>query len=481
MSIELTQLYKSLSDTQQTELFEQFRNAPKMLLLFRLLQQETLLNTNKAINTIYQQELSEGTEREVLTNRFYKLREKAKTALLDSAQKHPTFLCVEEQNLHQAFFLINQQDFRGAIQTLSALEDDYQARELYELLPNVYDLILLGLSSLEPIPKDLFKVYVDKKAKSLELKSVLEQLLSHHFQIFLDMEQYLPLIKKTNQLAKKYKSVRFELLHRYLALRFGIYKEKMPESVSKTIPNHFRAFYKLAQTHPNTPLFTLATNNRAHSELTIAWLEIIHYYFENNALKIRQLLPPFAKNTELIYFVRSETDLKNMILIAMQYKCYPEAHIFIQLLKDFQGAQSEAETGMPFYCLEVLTYVHQYPNHQPEQPLEYIKNIFSKISKNPKIIANAYEDLGNFCLLHRQYKYAEQCLKHPINIQHKKEHNLPAHNLEILQAAKNMDKNELENIHYRLQKILEMQNMERSRLETYKVLSHIAECILKGI
>lgn len=479
MSIEFTQLYKSLSDTQQTELFEQFQNAPKMLLLFGVLKNEPLLNTNKAINIIYQHELSEGIEREVLTNRFYKLREKAQDAILETIQSHPTFMCAEEQTLNHAFFLINQKQYKHAIEILMGLETTCWARELYELLPNVYDLLLLAVTGLEPVEKEVVSGYLQKKAHSLELKSVLETFLAHHFQIFLDMEQYLLLVAKNQQLVKKYKSPRFELLHRYLALRFGIYKEKVPESVGKTIPNHFRTFYKLAQAHPNTPLFTLASNNRSHSELTIAWLEIVYYYFENKETKIRQLLPPFAKNSELIYFVKSETDLKNMILIAMQYKCYPEAHIFIQLLKDFQGAQSETETGMPFYCLEVLTYVHQYPNNQPEQPLEYIKNIFSKISKNPKIIANAYEDLGNFCLLHRQYKHAEQCLKHPVNIQHKKEHNLPAHNLEMLQAAKNMDKSELENIHYRLQKILEIQNMNRSLLETYKVLSHIAECILK--
>ena len=156
MNLELTQLYRSLNHAQLASLLESYQDAPKMLTLLELLKQQGLANTNKAVSHIYKNELID-TDRTMLNNRFYKLRQKLRDSLLPFLKEEQAGLLPEEQELICVRSLLDNNQFSLAASRLSKLEEHCWAQNIFELLDaNNANLIFIEhLECLLQIAEDI--------------------------------------------------------------------------------------------------------------------------------------------------------------------------------------------------------------------------------------------------------------------------------------------------------------------------------------
>jgi hypothetical protein len=480
MSLELTQLYKNLSQRQKDELVLGFKNAPKMLLLLDLLQNSAFLNTKKAIDIIYQQEIQEKVSREVLSNRFYKLWEKLKTVILEDAKQSPFFICEEDKQLNHARFLISKKQFALAIEYLIPLEKSCWEKNYFEFLPSIYDSFMNAIVGIEPVNTSQLKTYFELKQKAIELKNSLDEVTALHYETFLDIANFELVTKKIRAITKKYNYPRFEFIYYYLNLGYGVFLGFSKQTANPNIAKNFQKFKAIKQAYPNLPLFKIFAHYRTKLEIKISVLEIGYWYVQQKTNRVAKLLTDFTKQADLIYFL-PEASIRNLLTISIYNNNPTEALFFINLLKSFQEAQYDKDSDMPFYAYELLFFIKQYPKHKPSNPKLWICELDKKIAQNPNLLDWVYIDVIIFSILYDEFDLAKKYLEAPKMLKYFERVKFPFSATELLEAAQQKDKNRLLEFENKLQNILQKGDLERAILEYCKDLAEVTRVVLERI
>ena len=161
MNKEVKYLIDALSAKQKKQLKKDFENAPKMLVYINLLENNKTISTYKAINHIYELDIDD-IDNTILTNRFYKLRQKLRIQLLEYSKNNATWIISEEQELIQLRFLVLQNKYTLALKRLQSLEKKCWEKNIFEILPEILSLILRCLHAFTHIDTKDYQLYLEK-------------------------------------------------------------------------------------------------------------------------------------------------------------------------------------------------------------------------------------------------------------------------------------------------------------------------------
>ena len=149
MNEELFLLFCEMNSASRTVLNHAFSRSPKMLQLINFLEtSKTAFKTPKAIHVVYSEEL-DTVEYSKLINRFYKLRQQLIEWLYHYLKKTENYSSKEEQSLNFIRYLVNENQFKTALDKALKLEKYCRKLNLFELLPGVLNMIIYARQCLQ--------------------------------------------------------------------------------------------------------------------------------------------------------------------------------------------------------------------------------------------------------------------------------------------------------------------------------------------
>ena len=403
------------------------------------MQEQGLSNTNKAVSYIYGEEMADS-DRATLNNRFYKLRQKLKASLLLYLKEEAIELLPEEEELAFIRTLLNNNQFSLAFSRLSLLEQQCWTHNIFELLPQVLDLCVRAIISIEPLDKAQLQSYLDKKNLSSQLSQTLDFILNWKYQMHLDIMDYPKMMQQIRQKIKPYKIYpRFNLLYHYVGFSTGIFWESKQNEFKSTLSRHFNQFNQLRTAHPNLPLLYTDLEHRKKLEMKAFAQEVVYWYLKGSFDKVRTALA-LLEGPNYSLDLLAESEMHNLILISIQAASYPIAEKVIAALETFQKTQYDHDSDIPYYCFQMLLYCKAYPNIKIKEPLTWIRKVEARLEKDSPVAAWVYEGLAQFYILNQAWDKATKILKHPTNLAFFKEFDIPIYTEQLVGILKRKNK-----------------------------------------
>lgn len=416
MNQEIKHLYEGLDQLHRKNIRTFFQQSPKMLLYIDLLEQEQQLNTNKAVNFIYEEELKD-TPRNILINRFYKLRKKIRLWLLKKMKNSPICLTIEEQELAFLRLMVIKNEHVYALEHLKILEEKCWENNIFELLPEVIQLIFRSMHASQVPNKDEQEQYLSKLQEAIELKHHLQNLNYYINYLYANIQDYSNVVETIRRKLKKLKQYpRFTMLYHFIAFSSGVFREDLVQTTSNAMTRHLNQFNQYKATYPNMPVSDFEPFHREKMDIHFCMKEAVFWYYKQKpkksyaAIKKRkQMLQDYPN----IHLRTSSAELHNLIYFCLNAEAYDDALEYIAQLKDYQTSNVVKNLDSPYFIYEMFVYVNSFPLNQYPSPLELIAQVSQFLVTAEQDSAWIYGTLAEFCILYGQFDQAQKALEQP--------------------------------------------------------------------
>lgn len=379
MNIEIIKLYKQLTVEMRQHLLEISNNSPKMGIFWQILDTQNFKNTNKAIAQIYAQEILEKVDKDLLLNRFYKLREKAKSLILDCFKNGHISFSAPEKELKFISFLISNKQFKEAKEHLLVLEKKYWEENIFELLPEVYRKFLKIEVNCMPIDNSKIQAYFEKRNIALRLREDLEFFLDSTYMSCIKGEKYY-FLKMLKMLKKLENYPRFKLIYYYMSLRSAVISDAKNNTATSATKRYFNNFFKLLGQNLKIPVLNVLEDSSAIITRLLE-LELSFWCTSNNVFQIKQVLARILEHHNYCEDA-PESRLLNLCQNTLRANFFEYAHIFIHKLKVFQDIQyNHHKPAIYWKYFELEWYCKQYPSVKPPNIIEYMEVFLAEIEE----------------------------------------------------------------------------------------------------
>lgn len=433
MNQEMKHLYEGLSTEKKQQLKVTFEQSPKMLQYIHLLDKQGFVSTPKAISIIYQEE-QEKIQDKVLINRFYKLRSKLHLHLLDQMKQHPNSQTKEEKELAFLRLLVIKNEHAYALKKLKVLEQKCWEDNLFELLPEVIELINSALHGHQPNNIEAITTYFQKAELANELLYNLQKFKNYivSFRTTYEIESCIPdfvevyqtTINKMRRKATSLKDYpRFSLIYHYVAFSIGCQIGPNTAFIGNILVRHINKLKKLLADHPNMPMDVYIPNHRVFNLDFIYHQEAMLWYHKDKSKKSYQCL---LKSKQLrqdhpeVYIKTFNGTLHNAILCCLGAKQYNMAFDYLEEIKEFQLTNTSTYADIPYFVYEAIIYIGCFPHKKHPSPIQLIEQLGIYTKQMSASSAWIYDVVGSFCLLYQQLEQSKYFLEQPALVEYYK-------------------------------------------------------------
>jgi hypothetical protein len=437
-------LYTELPATNKKQVYLDFEQSPKMLLYLELLENVKTVSTQKAIATIYKEE-REDIEDKVLINRFYKLRSKLHLHLLGQMKDHPNSLTKEEKELIFLRLLVLKNEHYAALKQLKVLEKKCWEDNLFELLPEVINLIKSSMHAHQPNNEEILD-YLEKAELAAELlynlqkfQNYIASFSAHYYTLNNEislLDYYKSVINKMRRKANAFKEFpRFSLLYHYTAFCIGCQLGEVTSVISNILSRHLNKLRQLMDAYPEMPMDLYGPNHRMFN-LDLTYLqESMYWYSKQDAKKSYACIlksKGLRMDNSTVYFRTTEGTLNNIVLCCIASKKHEVTLEYIEMIKEFQIINDSIEADIPYFIYESINYLGLYPSIQHPKPKELIRTCERFLEKGGVETDWMREVVAGFCLLYGFPKEGKVFLEEQQDLESNEMKNLGASLLDLV-------------------------------------------------
>lgn len=349
MNEELFSLFEEINPESRNTLEHSFKNSPKMLRLIEYLKTANAqFKTPKAINFIYEEELEE-VDYNTLINRFYKLRQQLLEWLYHYLKKTENYTSEEEQTLNFIRYLVNQNQFKDALDKSLKLETHCRKMNLFELLPSILHLIIYCKQCVFSGDNEAFAKEEVRLLEAMDWHQKLQK-LQYYYQISYKattLETYQESMAMIRKMISPYKDLpRFAFIYHYVAFNRGCMIASNIQQSSNALIRHLNAIEKILEDYPQMPL-VFATANHTKMMTFKLWILKAIFYFQKN--KYDKAVGAIVQQERLkkanpnISFPTSEAELRNTLNIYLANQQYDEALKKLDELGEFHKKHEQLD------------------------------------------------------------------------------------------------------------------------------------------
>ena len=367
MNEELYSLFKELNPETKNALDFVFKDAPKMLLLIDFLKSiEAPFRTQKAIHHLYADEL-ETVEFNTLVNRYHKLRQPLIEWLYHFFKKTGNFSSKDEQELDFLKYLVSKNQYLSTLQRGEALEERCWKLHLYELLPELLQLLIFCQQALYYKHLDI-RPAEERLERALAYYFKLKQLQSLFLSGYSRTEEsdYLQILNKIRKcIGADKKNPRFQLIYHYTAFSRGIMVSNMIRKAPHVLTRHLNLVEKIRKESPELPFVFMSLPRAKSMHNSLLALKSIFHFLTSNFKEAGQAVieqDQLKKNNPNIEFPESEGGLRNSIRILIGAELFDLAWKKTLELELFYE-KNEFEDKKPTLLFEQsMIHFLQFPN-----------------------------------------------------------------------------------------------------------------------
>lgn len=425
MNKKIRHLYEELSAADKMQLLENFAQSPKMLRYIQLLNTEKIISTPKAIQAIYKEEQAK-IENTVLTNRFYKLRQVLHLHLLESLKYQLKSITEEQIELNFIKLLLVKNDHAYALEKGKKLEQRCWDQNLFELLPELINSIILALHSYDSHNIAEMKQYVEKLEVANTLQYTFYELsnmvnsfrlkyISGHNNEELSTH-YLSILTKIRRKITPLKAYpRFKLIYHYLGFSIGSLLQLTVSTTSNILTRHLNQLEQLLSDFPDIPILTYQPNHRIYNSVDLALKKAIFWYQKAKSKKSYKAIlemEQLRQQQQDIYIPITTNNLYNIVLCCLGAKEYEAALQYTQEIKEHQLQNAAIKTEFPYHVYELLAYTGLYPKKKHPAPEKLMLATEAFLQQGDEKHTWIYEVLGTFAMLYGFLKKSKMLLEH---------------------------------------------------------------------
>lgn len=381
MNEELFSLFEEINPESRNTLEHSFKNSPKMLRLIEFLKTANAqFKTPKAINHIYEEELEE-VDYNTLINRFYKLRQQLLEWLYHYLKKTENYTSDEEQTLNFIRYLVNQNQFKDALDRALKLEVHCRKLNLFELLPSILHLIIYCKQCVFSGDNEAFAAEEGRLLEAMDWHQKLQK-LQYYYQISYKartLETYQEAMTTIRKLISPYKDLpRFAFIYHYLAFNRGCMIASNVEQSSNALIRHLNTIEKILEDYPQMPL-VFATAHHTKMMTFRLWILKAIFYFQKNkydkaaaAIVQQERLKKAHPN---ISFPTSEAELRNTLSIYIANQQYEDAFRKLDELIEFNKKHEQLDR-MDFALADKANiFFFQFPKGNAQEREELLQQV----------------------------------------------------------------------------------------------------------
>jgi hypothetical protein len=458
-------LYAELPIANKKQTYLDFEQSPKMLLFLNLLENVNILSTQKAISTIYKEEIK-TTEYKVLINRFYKLRSKLHLHLLDQIKDNPYLLTKEEKELTFLRLLVIKNEYNDDVKRLKILEQKCWNDNLFELLPEIINLIKISMHEYQPNNNEILD-YIEKAELAAELFFILQKFQNyiadfsvhnyHRTNAKTTIEDYHTVMNKMRRKSKKFKNFpRLNLIYHYAGFCIGCQIEMVTTTTSNVLSRHLNKLKELLGIYPDMPVDLYIPNHRLFNLHFVYLKEAIYWYYKQESKKSYACILQ-SKNIRInnpqTYFRTSKGVLNNVIICCLGAKEYEATLEYIEIMKELQLANGHNEGDIPYFIYEAINYTEIYPkikHANPEKIISLCEQFLPTIGAESMWM---YESVGAFCLVYGFLDKSEFFLDRGVDLRFSMVKDIPISVLDLLKLVMQKDRKGIQDYINLIQKL----------------------------
>lgn len=344
----LLQKVKNLTENEWNHLQKQMEYAPllkKLAFTFRN-HQEGNLKTRTLVHAVYGNAHSEDFA--VLENRLYKLRKKLSDLLQSLSGNVATRkLAQEEETKELCKAMIEIGELAQAIKTLGFLEEQCYSNNIFELLPEIIDMLIQANQSLNRF-SETQKLYPKFEETTLlyialaKMKVLARQVYETNVNQGIHATQ--PLFKQMDLIARAHTQFpRFKLIYNFVAAYYKAGSGGKNGNVkSYAVSRHIAVAKELMKQNPNMPIIGYSKDFQQVQQFRIKELETMFLFrqfrFEEAATVCNELLKDVLEPTNKLKRLLNEVLLSNTIHVNIaaknSEKAFEAVKIYFQFLRD---------------------------------------------------------------------------------------------------------------------------------------------------
>ncbi len=470
-----------LSTPAKKALWAEHKDAPKLWRYLEILETNEPFSTPKAVQAIYKEDM-DTIAPQVLYNRFYKLRKVLRIKLLDKLKNTLKSYTVEEVELKFLQLLSLKNEHAHVLEKAQKLEKKCWEDNLFELLPDLIQLIINALHFHQSQQSDTIRAYIEKLELASKLQYVLYQSKNevNSFRSYIlggyNLEEitthYNQVVNKMRRRATTWKAYqRFSLIYHHISFTIGAQLQNIVHKSGNVLTRHLNQMEKILDTNPYMPAVNYMVHHRLYFLHQLLLNKAVYWYQKGKPKKSYGYILDFQNNKNSnpeVYLPESERDYYNILLCCWAAKQYQAMLLYTDALREFQVNNGAVKTATPYFVYEILAYTGLYPK-------EYHPNAQQLINTAKKFLTTAdehadwiYGIVGTFALLYKDYKKSRQLLEHPplLAEYQQLEYNIPT--IELLDA---IEDGRYETLLQLIQKIRLYQQKNTDR----DVLTHLEE------
>lgn len=341
------QIQRLLNDAETLQTARSaFRQSPIMLQLIDALAEKKLSDTPSLVEAVYGKMKSKQYSK--FENRFYKLRKKLLDTLLAGNEKPATdvFYTDEERTLAHCKQLLASGNIAEAEQTLTLLEKHCSERNIFEMLPYVYDHLIQAKQALNKL-KETPAVF-EQYEQSLVLYSNLGRMkmLSrkiYEVNVISGIAAAEPLFRQMDKLSRQHPDKpRFKLIYNFAAAYYKAGSASESKLIkTNVITRHLQVVKTILQNHPDMPVVNYAPDYKRTQTFRLRDMESMiafkAFRFKEAARLMNSLLEDVTAPNSDLKKMLSNTLIVNTIHInvaaAQPLQAYNTAKFYIQFLR----------------------------------------------------------------------------------------------------------------------------------------------------
>lgn len=453
MNKEIKHLYQELTPAHKEALQLTFKKSPRMLRYIQALDDLGYVSTQKAIQLIYSDD-TRHIDDATLMNRFYKLRRNLHLHLLQVCQNNLKSSTDEEIELKFLQLLSQKNEHAYLLERAQKLEKKCWEDNLFELLPDLLNLIISALHFYQPENTKKIAAYIEKLDQANDLLYTLykfknytntfrlqiitannyEELATHYSSIINKMR------RKAN-LLKPY--ARFNLIYHYTGFLVGSQLYNIVYKTGNVLSRHLNQLEKLLAQHPHMPIVSYIPNHRVYSLNSILINRAVYWYQKGNSTKSYESILQYEQLIDRhsdVYIRNTVNEFHNILLCCWGAKEYNAVLKYAQELKTFQSINSSIEREMPYYIYEMMAYTGLYPKKKHTNPLKLIALGGKFLKKSDQSCVWMYEAVGSFALVYGFFEQSRYYLEHPLLLEFQAKIPKDLRTVELLNLAEADDK-----------------------------------------
>jgi len=332
----------------------------------------------------------------------------------------PICLIKEEQELAFLRLMIIKNEHVYALAQLQLLEKKCWEKNLFELLPEIIQLILRAIFACKGLDQEEKNTYLKKLELANDLLSTLQKLNYYLYYVLANIEEYQNVIEIVRRKIKKLKSYpRFTMFYHFLAFGSGVYLEDLVKKTSNAMSRHLNQLNKLKEEYPNMPITDLEPYHREKMEINFAMKEAMFWHYKKNPKKSYQAISrrkAILKTSPELYPKLSEAELHNLIYFCINAEQYDDALGYVGALEAFQAANPSDQIDSPYFIYQMVIYTALFPGTKNAEPYELVVKIKEFLEGSDVESAWIYESLSEYCIIYGFYEDAQVLLNHPQTI-----------------------------------------------------------------